>query len=69
MDMQAAIKAVIERHDLSAEEMESVMRLVMTGAATPAQIGGLLIGLRKKIRERSDSRNLLTRASLYHIAI
>jgi len=48
MDMQTAIRAVTERRDLSAEEMTTVMRTIMTGEATPAQIGGFLIGLRMK---------------------
>ena len=48
MDMQAAIRAVTERRDLNAEEMTAVMRTIMTGEATPAQIGGFLIGLRMK---------------------
>ncbi len=48
MDMQAAIKAVTERRDLSRDEMQQVMRTIMTGEATPAQIGGFLIGLRMK---------------------
>jgi len=48
MDMQAAIGAVTERQDLSHDEMTAVMRLIMTGAATPAQIGGFLIGMRMK---------------------
>ena len=48
MEMQAAIRAVTERRDLSAEEMTAVMRTIMTGEATPAQIGGFLIGLRMK---------------------
>ncbi|MDH5785570.1 MAG: anthranilate phosphoribosyltransferase [Chromatiales bacterium] len=48
MDMQGAIKAVTERRDLSADEMQQVMRAIMTGEATPAQIGGFLIGLRMK---------------------
>jgi anthranilate phosphoribosyltransferase len=48
MDMQSAIRRVIEHDDLSAEDMETVMRLIMTGEATPAQIGGFLIGLRMK---------------------
>ena len=46
MDMQAAIRAVTEQHDLDSTDMESVMRLIMTGQATPAQIGGFLVGLR-----------------------
>ena len=48
MDMPAAIRAVTERRDFNAEEMTEVMRTVMTGGATPAQIGGFLVGLRMK---------------------
>lgn len=48
MDMPAAIRAVTERRDLSGAEMDAVMRLIMTGGATPAQIGGFLVGLRMK---------------------
>ncbi|MDH5711239.1 MAG: anthranilate phosphoribosyltransferase [Gammaproteobacteria bacterium] len=48
MDMQGAIKAVTEKQDLSAEDMSTVMRIIMTGEATPAQIGGFLVGLRMK---------------------
>jgi anthranilate phosphoribosyltransferase len=48
MDMQAAIKAVTEGQNLGADEMTSVMRTIMTGEATQAQIGGFLIGLRMK---------------------
>ncbi len=48
MNMQQAIKAVSERRNLNADEMTAVMRTIMTGEATPAQIGGFLIGLRMK---------------------
>lgn len=48
MDMQGAIRRVTEGNDLSAAEMTEVMGLIMGGEATPAQIGGLLIGLRMK---------------------
>jgi len=48
MDMKQAIARVIERHDLSTEEMTEVMHSIMTGGATPAQIGGFLVGLRMK---------------------
>lgn len=46
--MPEAIGRVVEGASLSAEEMMTVMRLIMTGDATPAQIGGFLIGLRMK---------------------
>ena len=48
MDMPTAIAAVIERRDLSAADMQAVMRLIMTGQASAAQIGGFLVGLRMK---------------------
>lgn len=48
MDMQSAIAAVIEHRDLDSTEMQEVMRLIMTGQATPSQIGGFLVGLRMK---------------------
>ena len=48
MDIQKAIAAVVERQDLNGAEMRIVMNDIMTGKATPAQIGGFLIGLRMK---------------------
>ncbi|HVN87170.1 MAG TPA: anthranilate phosphoribosyltransferase [Candidatus Binatia bacterium] len=48
MEIQAALARVVERHDLTAEDAEAVIRHVMRGEATPAQIGGLLIALRMK---------------------
>ena len=48
MNLQQAINTVIRRDDLSANEMTEVMRTIMTGGATPAQIGGFLVGLRMK---------------------
>ena len=48
MNIQQAIKAVISRQNLSREEMTDVMQQIMTGEATPSQIGGFLVGLRMK---------------------
>ncbi len=48
MDIQGAIRRVVERGDLSGEEMAGVMHAIMTGATTPAQIAGFLVGLRMK---------------------
>lgn len=48
MDMQTAIRAVADGHDLDGEAMTAVMRTIMTGEATDSQIGGFLIGLRMK---------------------
>ncbi len=48
MDMQSAIRAVTERRDLTGADMREAMRRIMTGEATPAQIGGFLVGLRMK---------------------
>ena len=48
MNIQAAIAQVVAGQSLSRAEMETVMRTVMQGEATEAQIGGLLVGLRMK---------------------
>lgn len=48
MTIQEALATVVENKDLSREEMTAVMREVMSGEATDAQIGALLIGLRMK---------------------
>lgn len=48
MDIQSAIRALLQHQDLSADEMAAVMQTIMTGDATPAQIGGFLIGLQMK---------------------
>lgn len=48
MNIQEAIKAVIAKRDLTGDEMIEVMNIIMTGQATPAQIGGFLVGLRMK---------------------
>lgn len=48
MNIQEAIGKVIERIDLTRDEMVDVMRQVMTGQCTNGQIAGLLVGLRMK---------------------
>ncbi len=48
MDMPQAINHLLARHNLSSEQMTGVMRTIMTGGATPAQIGGFLIAMRMK---------------------
>ena len=48
MDIQAALKLVTRHQDLDRDQMRDVMNQIMTGNATPAQIGGFLIGLSMK---------------------
>ncbi|OHY80296.1 anthranilate phosphoribosyltransferase [Marinobacter sp. AC-23] len=48
MNMKDALNRVAENLDMSREEMKDVMRTVMNGEATDAQIGALLMGLRTK---------------------
>jgi anthranilate phosphoribosyltransferase len=43
-----AIAKALDRRDLSRDEMSEVFGQIMDGAATPAQIGGLLVALRAK---------------------
>ncbi len=48
MDIKQAIAAVLDGTHLSGDDMTAVMRQIMQGEATPAQIGGFLVGLRAK---------------------
>ncbi|MFT6288385.1 MAG: anthranilate phosphoribosyltransferase [Alcanivorax sp.] len=48
MNIQQALAHLVEGKDLSRQAMAAVMTQVMTGEATDAQIGGLLMGLRCK---------------------
>jgi len=75
VEMQQAISKVLARQDLSSDEMTSVMHTIMTGGATPAQIGGFLIGLRMKEETVTEiaaaatvMRELATGVSLANLA-
>lgn len=48
MNIQQAVNHLLEQKDLSQEDMRIVMNAIMTGEATPAQIGGFLVALRCK---------------------
>ncbi|MED5491044.1 MAG: anthranilate phosphoribosyltransferase [Pseudomonadota bacterium] len=48
MDIKTALGKVVDQLDLSTEEMQDVMRQIMTGQCTDAQIGGFLVALRMK---------------------
>lgn len=48
MDIKEAIAFVVDGVSLSREQMAAVMQQIMTGQATGAQIGGLLVALRLK---------------------
>ena len=48
MIVQQVLQQLIERRDLTQAEMHAAMMAVMTGEATPAQVGAFLIALRFK---------------------
>ena len=48
MDIKTALGKVVDQLDLSTEEMQDVMRQIMTGQCTDSQIGGFLVALRMK---------------------
>ena len=48
MNIQQAIERLLESADINSEEMRAVMHQVMSGEATPAQIGAFLVALRIK---------------------
>jgi anthranilate phosphoribosyltransferase len=46
--IQAAIRQLLDGHDLTREDAREVMGEIMAGEATPAQISGFLVALRAK---------------------
>ena len=48
MNFQAALSQLVSGEDLPREAMREVMMTVMTGEASPAQIGAMLVALRMK---------------------
>jgi anthranilate phosphoribosyltransferase len=46
--IQGAIQLILDGNDLSSETISGCLKEIVDGTATPAQIGGLLVGLRKK---------------------
>lgn len=48
MDMPKALQTLLDHKDLTPSEMRLLMRTIMSGGATPAQIGAFLIALRAK---------------------
>ena len=71
MHMRDAINAVMKRENLTFDQMHSLMRQIMTGEATDAQIGGLLVGLAMKGESAEEisaaaqvMRELMKRVSL-----
>ncbi len=71
MDIQVAIQAVIDKRNLSNDEMRNVMHSIMTGECTDAQIAGFLVGLRSKgetVDEITTAANVMRElASHVHI--
>ncbi len=53
MTIQEALARLLEGHDLTRAEARDVMNQIMSGEATPAQMGGVLVALRLK-GERAD---------------
>ena len=48
MNIQKALAILLEGGNLEYQDMRDVMTLIMSGEATPSQIGGFLIALRMK---------------------
>lgn len=67
MDVREALSRVVSGQSLKESEMEAVMRRLMLGEVTPAQIGGLLIALRMK-GETVDEITGAVRAMQAHAA-
>lgn len=66
MSIQHAIDKLSRRHDLTQAEAEAAMDTIMSGEATPAQIGGYLMAMRLKgetIEEITGSAISMRRAA------
>jgi anthranilate phosphoribosyltransferase len=48
MDIKEALNRIVGQLDLTTDEMKAVMRQIMTGQCTDAQIGAFLMGMRMK---------------------
>jgi len=48
MDIKTALNKIAQGTDLTGAEMRDVMNLIMSGEATPSQIGAFLMGMRVK---------------------
>ncbi|MDR3470896.1 MAG: anthranilate phosphoribosyltransferase [Devosia sp.] len=48
MDIKSALNKIGARIDLTGEEMRAVMNTIMSGEATPSQVGAFLMGMRVK---------------------
>jgi len=71
MDIKEAIAKLVERIDLTEEEMVSVMNQIMTGEATPLQIAAFLTALRmkgEKVQEITGAARVM-REKAHHIKV
>lgn len=48
MDIKSALNRIAQGKDLTGTEMRDVMEIIMSGEATPSQIGAFLMGMRVK---------------------
>ena len=48
MDIKSALASVVDNKSLTSDDMQEVMKSIMTGQATDAQIGAFLVALRMK---------------------
>ncbi|MGX2029692.1 anthranilate phosphoribosyltransferase [Methylocaldum gracile] len=48
MEMPVVLQTLLDKKNLGASQMRKVMRTIMSGGATPAQIGAFLVALRAK---------------------
>jgi len=71
MDIKEAIAKLVERIDLTEEEMVSVMNQIMTGEGTPLQIAAFLTALRmkgEKVQEITGAARVM-REKAHHIKV
>ena len=66
MDIKSALARIVEGDDLTQDESAAVFQEIMTGVATPAQMGALLAAIRVKGETPPNSRRRLDHARAIH---
>ncbi len=67
--IQDAIRALVDRRDLTEEQLSNVVGEIVSGEVTPAQIGGFLVALRNKGEKANEIGALATALREYSVPI
>ena len=67
--IQSALGRLLDGEDLTRDESREVMDAIMSGQATPAQIGGFLVALRLKGETADEHQECLNKLAALEAAL